>query len=214
MLLNRQIVPVLASGHHARVHFLAATYRGHGHAFRVCLHEVVVHHCVSIGYAGHPARGLRGLLSRFSSINIQIPLSFDSNLLVLHCLFLALLNRADALAAHGRTGRGTRILLPHFALVPLMPCQILLLRLHKCSAALGYSLLARLLFALLVLGGNCSGRPLLLRQSDHPCRPLLAKWWSRPVLQRDIIAREILKLLLAAYTLPVPEIELLCLTLT
>lgn len=92
VLLYGQVVPILASSHHAGVHFLAAAYGGHRHAFCVGLHEIVVHDRMRIGHARHPAGGLRGLLRRFSSIYVQIPFGFDRDFLALHCLFLALLN--------------------------------------------------------------------------------------------------------------------------
>jgi hypothetical protein len=141
VLLYRQVVPILASRHHTRVHLLTAAYRGHRHAFRIGFHKIVVHYGMSICHTGHPARRLRGLLRRFSSINVQIPFGFDCDFLVLHCLFLALLNRGDALPARGGAGGGARILLLDFTLIPLMPRQILLLRLHKRATALDDSLL-------------------------------------------------------------------------
>ena len=59
-----------AACHHAGVHLLAAANGRHGHALSIGFREVVLRGRMSIGHARHPARGLRGLLRRFSSINI------------------------------------------------------------------------------------------------------------------------------------------------
>ena len=95
VLLNRQVVPVLPSSDHTRIHHLiTTTYRRHRHPLRISLHKlsIIDHRGIhsslpSIRHTSHPTRRLRHLLRRFppirhpSSSPIQAPLRLNRHLL-------------------------------------------------------------------------------------------------------------------------------------